>query len=244
MGDDGIEDLVRQRLRGLRNSMGYSLDELAARTHLSASTISRIETGRRTISLDLLRPLCDALQTDMATLLDTTTDDDVVIRPVATEDHGRVVWALTRNRGDAGIAALKMRLEPSGQPDDLRVHPGHDWFFVLSGTVVLWLGDREIVVAQGEAAEFSTMTPHGIRGHGRPRRADHDLQPRRTARPPRGARPLIRAPGSGGSVGRAGRDFSYGGSVNSHEPPDRRPVLVAGPALARRAPPCRRRPHR
>ena len=51
-----IDQVVRSRLRSLRTTLGLSLDELAARTHLSASTISRIETGKRTISLDVLLP--------------------------------------------------------------------------------------------------------------------------------------------------------------------------------------------
>jgi quercetin dioxygenase-like cupin family protein len=42
------------------------------------------------------------------------------------------------------------------------VHPGHDWFFVLDGRVRLVLGEREIVVEAGEAAEFATMTPHAL----------------------------------------------------------------------------------
>ena len=58
------------RLRSLRNTLGLSLDELAARTNLSPSTISRIETGKRTISLDVLLPLATALQVDLDTLLD------------------------------------------------------------------------------------------------------------------------------------------------------------------------------
>ena len=42
------------------------------------------------------------------------------------------------------------------------MHPGHDWFFVLQGRVRLVLGEREIVVESGEAAEFATMTPHAF----------------------------------------------------------------------------------
>lgn len=42
------------------------------------------------------------------------------------------------------------------------MHPGHDWLFVLSGTVHLTLGERQIAVKEGEAAEFSTMTPHAV----------------------------------------------------------------------------------
>ncbi|MGN6599036.1 MAG: cupin domain-containing protein, partial [Actinomycetes bacterium] len=64
--------------------------------------------------------------------------------------------------------ALKMRLEPTRSPVTPRVHPGHDWLFVLSGRIRLTLGDREIIVAAGEAAEFATMTPHAFAAVGRP----------------------------------------------------------------------------
>ena len=65
-----IEQLVRTRLRSLRTTLGLSLDELAARTNLSPSTISRVETGKRTISLDILLPLARALQVDLDALLE------------------------------------------------------------------------------------------------------------------------------------------------------------------------------
>ena len=78
---DEIEQVVRTRLRSLRHTLGLSLEELAARTNLSPSTISRVETGKRTISLDVLLPLAAALQVDLDALLDVRNDDDVVIRP-------------------------------------------------------------------------------------------------------------------------------------------------------------------
>src|SRR5919205_702072 len=73
---DDIETVVRTRLRSLRNTLGLSLDELAARSNLSPSTISRIETGKRTISLDVLLPLATALRVDLDALLDVRRDDD------------------------------------------------------------------------------------------------------------------------------------------------------------------------
>src|ERR1700685_802529 len=62
---------------------------------------------------------------------------------------------------------LDQLVESPGQ-DDLRVHPGRDWFTVLSGTARLQLGDRIILVEAGEAAEFSCMIPHAIGAHGGP----------------------------------------------------------------------------
>lgn len=157
---DEIERVVRTRLRALRTTMGLSLDELAERTHLSASTISRIETGRRTISLDVLLPLATGLQVGLEELLDVRSDDDVVIRPVASGSGKRTTWLLSRPTSSR--IAMKMRLEPTRRRPEPRVHPGHDWFFVTDGRIRLWLGDRVITVETGEAAEFATMTPHAF----------------------------------------------------------------------------------
>src|SRR5829696_5244462 len=155
-----IEYMVRTRLRSLRNTLGLSLDELAARANLSPSTISRVETGKRTISLDILLPLASALQVDLDALLDVHGDDDVVIRPAPSTSGGRTTWMLSRPTGT--MIAVKIRLEPSDRTPQQRVHPGHDWFFVTEGRVRLLLGEREIMVETGEAAEFATMTPHAF----------------------------------------------------------------------------------
>jgi transcriptional regulator with XRE-family HTH domain len=161
-----IEQVVRTRLRSLRTTLGLSLDELAARTNLSPSTISRVETGKRTISLDVLVPLATALQVDLDELLDVRSDDDVVIRPAPRTAGKRTTWMLSRPTGST--IAIKMRLEPTRRTAELRVHPGHDWFFVLEGRVRLSLAEREIVVETGEAAEFGTMTPHAFAAVGGP----------------------------------------------------------------------------
>ena len=161
-----IEQVVRTRLRSLRHTLGLSLDELAARTNLSPSTISRVETGKRTISLDIPLPLATALQVDLDALLDVRSDDDVVIRPAPSTSGQRTTWMLSRPTGST--IAVKLRLEPSRGKTEQRVHPGHDWFFVLEGRVRLSLGDRDVLVETGEAAEFATMTPHAFSALGAP----------------------------------------------------------------------------
>ena len=155
-----IEHTVRTRLRGLRKAQSLSLDDLAERSHLSPSTISRIETGKRAISLDVLLPLARALRTDVETLLAEDVDEDVVIRPTPNREDGRTTWMLTKATGTT--MAMKVRIEPSTEAPQQQVHPGHDWFFVIEGRVRLWLGDRIIDVESGEAAEFATMTPHSF----------------------------------------------------------------------------------
>ncbi len=155
-----VESTVRARLRSLRKTLGLSLDELGAQTNLSPSTISRIETGHRAISLDVLVPLARALHVDLDALLNVHSDEDVVIRPTPTSVDGITTWMLSRPTGKT--IAVKMRVEPTKRPPEQRVHPGHDWMFVTMGRVRLFLGDREMIVETGEAAEFATMTPHAF----------------------------------------------------------------------------------
>lgn len=161
-----VDELVRARLRAMRQHHGWSLGDLAARTGVGASTISRIETGQRSVSLDVLVPLARELGVGVDELVASETDDDVVIRPVPVDWNGVTVWPLSRPTSE--MAAFKMRLEPTDDPPDPQVHPGHDWLFVMDGAVEVTLGPRTIVVRAGESAEFSTMTPHAVSALGGP----------------------------------------------------------------------------
>jgi transcriptional regulator with XRE-family HTH domain len=155
-----VEQVVRSRLRSLRRAQSLSLEDLAVRANVSPSTISRVETGKRTISLDVLLPLAHALQVGIEDLLDMSEDEDVVIRPTPNSSGSRTTWML--GRATDNTIAMKVRLDPTTRIPPQRVHPGHDWFFVIEGRVRLQLGDRTIIVETGEAAEFATMTPHAV----------------------------------------------------------------------------------
>ncbi|WP_307872621.1 helix-turn-helix domain-containing protein [Paractinoplanes ovalisporus] len=160
-----ISDVVRQRIRGLRQARGWSLDALAARCHLSPSTLSRIETGHRRIDLDQLVALARALDTTIDHLVEPVDDADVIIRPMQHQEPGLTTWVLSRDPAqNAGRHIAKMRItaERRTGPDHQAVHPGREWFMVISGTALLHLGERQIPVATGNAAEFNTMIPHSI----------------------------------------------------------------------------------
>ncbi len=43
---------------------------------------------------------------------------------------------------------------------DPQVHDGHEWLYVLSGRLRLVLGEQEVTLGPGEAAEFDTRLPH------------------------------------------------------------------------------------
>jgi transcriptional regulator with XRE-family HTH domain len=165
-----LDSVIRQRIRGLRLARGWSLDALAARCYLSPSTLSRIETGHLRIALDQLVPIARALGTTLDQLVESAEDEDVVIRPQPDHTRGLTVWLLSRERSLHGVTVAKMRITPERPTgaEQLSVHPGREWFTVLSGTARLQLGERTIVIQAGDAAQFSTMVPHAIGAHDGP----------------------------------------------------------------------------
>ena len=168
--EGSVESTARRRLRSLRLARGWSLDELARRSYISPSTISRIETGQRRLALDQLVSLAHGLETTVDEILaeDDLDHDDVVIRPTRDVFHGATAWMLTRHDDPSGRIVAKIRLPKLKRPPEPRVHPGRDWFYVLEGTAHLLLGERHHLVQTSQAAEFDTMTPHWIQGEGAP----------------------------------------------------------------------------
>ncbi|MER6012514.1 helix-turn-helix domain-containing protein [Streptomyces bluensis] len=168
MSDDTHEVLaeVGPRLRRVRKERGATLAGLSEATGISVSTLSRLESGLRKPSLELLLPIARAHQVPLDKLVGAPPVGDPRIQAKPIVMHGRTHWPLTRQPG--GLQAFKV-LEPQRRLEpDLRVHEGYEWLYVLSGKLRIVLGEHDVVLTAGEAAEFDTRVPHwfGSTGEG------------------------------------------------------------------------------
>ncbi|MFD5555734.1 helix-turn-helix domain-containing protein [Streptomyces sp. NPDC127068] len=158
---------VGPRLRELRKERGVTLAGLSALTGISVSTLSRLESGLRKPSLELLLPLARAHQVPLDELVGAPPTGDPRVRSKPIHRGGRTMFPLTRQPG--GLQAYKV-IEPArlAEPPDPRVHEGYEWLYVLAGRLRLVLGEHDIVLGAGEAAEFDTRVPHwfGSTGEG------------------------------------------------------------------------------
>ncbi|MBO8196280.1 helix-turn-helix domain-containing protein [Streptomyces oryzae] len=161
--DDDLDqalEAVGPRLRALRRRRDTTLAELSARTGISVSTLSRLESGSRRPTLELLLPLAKAHGVTLDELVDAppTGDPRIHLRPVTA--HGMTMLPLTRRAG--GIQAYKLVIPPDSSPQDNepKTHDGYDWVYVLNGRLRLILGEHDLELAPGEAAEFDTRVPH------------------------------------------------------------------------------------
>ena len=153
---------VGTRLRTLRHSRRTSLVALAEQTGLSASTLSRLENGKRRPTLEQLLPLARAYDVPLDGLVGSraTGDPRIHLRPVA--HRGMTFVPLARRAG--GVQAFKVVYPPAshwGAPTP-RTHEGYERFTVLGGHVTFVLRDRAVRLGPGESAEFDTRVPHWL----------------------------------------------------------------------------------
>ncbi len=162
MGDELHEvlDAVGPRLRALRQQRELTLAELAEATGISVSTLSRLESGQRRPNLELLLPLARAHRVPLDELVGAPATGDPRIHPRPIKRYGMTILPLSR-RTD-GLQAFKhvMPASRGHQEPDLRTHEGYEWIYILFGRLRLVLGERDLALAAGEAAEFDTRVPH------------------------------------------------------------------------------------
>ncbi|MER6187261.1 helix-turn-helix domain-containing protein [Streptomyces sp. NPDC001652] len=152
-----ILDGIGPRLRALRRDRGLTLEALADDTGISLSTLSRLESGKRRPTLDLLIPLARAhrVALDQLVAAPATGDPRVHLEPRRRE-RGSVLVPLTQYPGRVQVfKQVLAHREPK-----LVAHAGYEWLYVLAGELRLILGEREFTVRPGEVAEFDTSEPH------------------------------------------------------------------------------------
>lgn len=148
---------VGPRLRRLRERRGITLTALASRTGISKSTLSRLESGQRKPSLELLLPLAEIYHLPLDELVGAPRVGDPRVRARARTRNGRLVYPLTQ--GSSGMAVWKVVIPPE-RDRRLRTHDGYEWLYVLAGEMRLILGEHDITMQPGEVAEFDTRLPH------------------------------------------------------------------------------------
>ncbi len=158
-----MQDRVRTRLRALRTARGMTLAEVAGRAGMAVSTVSRLETGARRIGLDHLPPLAAALGVSADDLLGEPEHADPRVGHTAPHHHAGITYhPLSRTTAPGAPRAFKLHIAADRPGPDPCVHEGHEWVYVLSGTLRLHLDGDEMLIGPGEALEFSTLRPHWL----------------------------------------------------------------------------------
>jgi len=144
-------------------AIAAALDQLtlagvASSTGISKSTLSRLETGRRRPTLELLLALSHAYRVPLDDLVAAPEEGDPRLHLKPGLVKGRTVIPLTRQPD--GMQAWKIIIPTSKVTPEPRTHDGYEWIYILSGRMRFILGDQDWVLGPGEVAEFDTTVPH------------------------------------------------------------------------------------
>lgn len=157
---------IGPRLKSWREKRSMTLADLSEATGISPSTLSRLEAGKRAPNLELVVPIARALRLEL---------DDIVPRAVPDPRVSRV----TKRVGEMRYETLSPESSPVqtykvtfpaavgvAPAPELKVHEGQEWLYVLSGRLRLVIGEQEVTLGPGEAAEFDTRIPHALAAAG------------------------------------------------------------------------------
>src|SRR5919112_877673 len=94
-----VLDAVGPRLRALRRQRGSTLAALSGATGISVSTLSRLESGGRRPTLELLLPLARVHQVPLDELVGAPETGDPRVHPRPVVRHGVTMVPLSRRPG-------------------------------------------------------------------------------------------------------------------------------------------------
>ncbi len=170
MDADQLHQRIGKKIKDLRNQNALTQQELADRTELTKGYISQLEHGQVAPSVDTLFDLIECLGT---TVSEFFQDEEEQV--VFNENHffekvdeagNSIQWIVPAAQKNE-MEPLLVALLPGQRLEEDKPHAGEEFGYVLSGRLVLHLGDKQYPVKAGESFYFRADRPHWMENPGR-----------------------------------------------------------------------------
>lgn len=170
---------IGSKLRSVRKAQRTTLVELAKRSGVDAATISRIETGRMTGTLESHAKLARALGVRLTEVLsgleETRAKDAVSVQAASRRSEVYVHQAgkssiamLTNDVLSKKLMPVLITIEPGGSTQKEEAKIGAEKFvYVLEGTLDARVGEEVHHLTRGSTLYFEASMPHSLKNAGR-----------------------------------------------------------------------------
>jgi transcriptional regulator with XRE-family HTH domain len=160
-----------QRVRQIRKARGWTLQDLADRTNLAVSTISKMERGEISLTYDRFMRLAQGLGMDVGELFDAdaqsftqgsvavTRAGDGPLHQSSTYDYEMLAAELTGKHMVPMVGHIKAR--SVAQFDQSISHPGEEFVYVISGVLTVNIDGRPpVTLEKGDNIYFDSAMGH------------------------------------------------------------------------------------
>jgi electron transfer flavoprotein alpha subunit len=166
-GEGNTVNAFGEKVRRLRDSHGWSVDELAARTGQTPEFVQDAEAGRVTPSVSFLLGLSKALDVDPGTFLkdeEKTAIQGQRVQAFTLRTRDYAYQTLTPGAENQHLRGFLITIDPrqAHKPRALR-HEGEEFIYVLEGHLEVTLGNKVSQHKVGECVHFNSETPHKLK---------------------------------------------------------------------------------
>jgi transcriptional regulator with XRE-family HTH domain len=164
-----IGERVGLEIRQLRKARGWTIAQLSKAAGLSQGYLSQIERGISSPSVKALHSIARTLDVNISWFFSPASDDDDQLRDLVVRadkrrhlnfSSGITDELLSPNLGRE-IELLRCTFAPHSESGvEPYTHRGEEAGIIISGTLHLWIGEKHVVLNEGDSFAFSSETPH------------------------------------------------------------------------------------
>jgi transcriptional regulator with XRE-family HTH domain len=157
---------VAQRLREIRNQNNLTIRDLAKKSGLNVNTLSMIENGKNSPSLETLQLLSFVLDTPITAFFENDELPRKIVhykagqRPSVIFDHGRLE-DLADGLPRRGLETFLITHNPHSDSGETPiVHTGREVVYCLEGSLHYRVNQQEYNLEPGDSLVFEAHLPH------------------------------------------------------------------------------------
>ena len=161
-----VKRSIGSLLKARRLEMKFTLQELAAKSELSAAFLSQAERGLATPSIVSLINIARALETDIHYFI-TPPAPTSLVRRADEPEYIEIDSPVSYTRLDTEIRnqrmnALRMEIPPGTRLPVVHRDEGEDFFYVLEGEVEQSIGEEKFILKKGDSVHHNTQVDHAV----------------------------------------------------------------------------------
>lgn len=159
---------IGYKIKDLRIQKGLTQEELADRCELSKGFISQLERDLTSPSIATLIDILQCLGTDLKEFFSDSDEEQISFKEsdyfekIDEELHNKVEWIIPNAQKNM-MEPIRLTLAPGGSTYPDNPHEGEEFGYVLSGSIILFLGNRSMKVKKGESFYFTPNATHYIK---------------------------------------------------------------------------------